>query len=128
MLQQERKAFVDALKLLLTVWGSRKQISYKAAVSKLGLLNTKTKLVGVRATFIIIHNMHNFLCIIIYLPHTAYAQAGLSNRFKFVRLSSLSSHKICWKNLKTSHFEGTTISKQEVNTEVPDTVACLHLI
>ena len=63
----------------------------------------------------------------IFTSHRVCA-SGVKQSVLFVHLSSLSSLIKFVENLKTSNFEGTTIPKQEVNTEVPDTVACLYLI
>ena len=59
------------------------------------------------------------------LPLAAYARAGLSNRFcpSVVVVVVVVCHKKNWKNLQTGDLEAATISKQEINAVVRDTVA-----
>ena len=65
----------------------------------------------------------------IFTPR-AYAQAGLSNRLcpSVVVAVIVVCHKIFGKISQTGNLEAIMTSKQKVNAEIRDTLACLYLI
>ena len=66
-----------------------------------------------------------------HYPTCIHAQAGLTNRFcpsVVVAIVVVVCHTKILKNLRTGNLEAITISKQEVNADIRDTLACLYLI
>ena len=61
-----------------------------------------------------------------YPARYTYVQAGLSNWFCLSAVVVVVV--LCHKKLQTGDLEAATISKQEINAEVCDTLACLYLI
>ena len=55
-------------------------------------------------------------------------ERGKAIGFVRLSLSLLSSVIKNWKSLQTGDLEAAAISKQEINAEVRDTLACLYLI
>ena len=61
------------------------------------------------------------------MAYYPYAQAGLSNLF-CPSVVVVVCHTKILKNLRTGDLEAITISKQEVNADIRDSLACLYLI